>query len=214
MDALEAFHPERMASRILGMGDVLSLIEKVESEIDAKEAEAMEKKLRNSSFDFNDFLSQMRQMRKLGPLENLLGLLPGVGNQLKGLQIDESHLRRVEAMVLSMTTEERRDPAVLNGQRRRRIAKGSGTTVQEVNRLVTQLNEMRQMMKRMMGGEAPGAGTRRPMMGMPGGGMGSLMAPVGRHASRFSFHADSGRFRFVVPDENGGASLSDVASVP
>jgi signal recognition particle subunit SRP54 len=174
-DALEAFHPDRMASRILGMGDVLSLIEKVEQQIDAKEAAEMEKKLRTSSFDFEDFLNQMRQMKKMGPLQNLLGLIPGVGAQLKDVKIEDSQLARVEAIILSMTKKERHDPAILTGQRRRRIAVGSGTTVQDVNRLVTQFDQMRQMMKSMMGGQAPPG--RRPV-GVAGG----LAPAVGKHA--------------------------------
>ena len=174
-DALEAFYPERMASRILGMGDVLSLIEKVEQQIDAKQAAEMEKKLKNSSFDFEDFLEQMRQMKKMGPLQNLLGLIPGVGSQLKDVQIDDGQMARVEAIILSMTKEERRDPSLLNGQRRKRIAGGCGQTVQDVNRLVTQFDQMRQMMKSMMGGAASPA--RRPA-GAP-----SAMRPVvGKHA--------------------------------
>ena len=137
MDALEAFHPDRMASRILGMGDILSLIEKVESEIDHEQAEAMEKKLRANSFNFEDFLDQMRQIRKLGPLEKLLGLLPGVGSQLKDVQFDDKQLKRIEAMILSMTRGERNDPSIISGPRRRRIAAGSGTTVQEINNLIS-----------------------------------------------------------------------------
>jgi signal recognition particle subunit SRP54 len=177
-DALEAFHPDRMASRILGMGDVLSLIEKVEQQIDAKQAAEMEKKLKNSSFDFEDFLEQLRQMKKLGPLQNLLGLLPGVGSQLKDVQLDDSQMARVEAMILSMTRGERQDPTVLNGPRRKRIAAGSGTTVQEVNRLVTQFDQMRQMMRSMMGGSSARPGALR----RPGGLPAALGTAVGKHA--------------------------------
>jgi len=174
-DALEAFHPDRMASRILGMGDVLSLIEKVEQQIDAKQAAEMEKKLRTSSFDFEDFLEQMRQMKKLGPLQNLLGLIPGVGSQLKDVKIEDGRMARIEAVILSMTRQERQEPAILNGQRRRRIAAGSGTTVQEVNQLITQFDQMRQMMRSMMGGSQPSI--RRPM-NVSGG----LPALAGKHA--------------------------------
>ncbi len=174
-DALEAFHPNRMASRILGMGDVLSLIEKVEQQIDAKQAAEMEKKLRNSSFDLEDFLDQLRQMKKMGPLQNLLGLIPGVGNQLKDVKIEDSHTARIEAIILSMTKQERQEPALLNGQRRRRIAAGSGTSVQEVNRLITQFDQMRLMMRTMMGGAQ--AGSRRPA-NLPG----ALAAAAGKHA--------------------------------
>jgi signal recognition particle subunit SRP54 len=174
-DALEAFHPNRMASRILGMGDVLSLIEKVEQQIDAKEAAEMEKRLRSNSFDFEDFLNQMRQMKKMGPLQNLLGLIPGIGNQLKDVQIEDKQYARVEAIILSMTKQERQEPVILNGQRRRRIAAGSGSTVQEVNNLVTQFDQMRVMMRSVMGGSLPNG--RRPV-----NMAGAMSAATGKHA--------------------------------
>lgn len=148
MDALEAFHPDRMASRILGMGDILSLIEKVESQIDQEQAAEIEKKLRANRFDFEDFLDQMRQVRKLGPLEKLLGLLPGVGSQLKDIQFDEKQIKRVEAMILSMTPGERSDPSIITGPRRRRIAAGSGTTIQEINNLISRFDQMRKLIGR------------------------------------------------------------------
>ena len=135
----------------------------------------MEKKLRNSSFDLEDFLDQLRQMKKMGPLQNLLGLIPGVGNQLKDVKIEDSHTARIEAIILSMTKQERQEPAFLNGQRRRRIAAGSGTSVQEVNRLITQFDQMRLMMRTMMGGAQ--AGSRRPA-NLPG----ALAAAAGKHA--------------------------------
>jgi signal recognition particle subunit SRP54 len=163
MDALEIFHPDRMASRILGMGDVLSLIERAEAAYDKKEAEDLEKKLKANRFDFDDFLNQMRQIRKLGPLENLLGLLPGMGSAMKDVQIDPKALGRTEAMICSMTKQERREPSIINGSRRRRIAAGSGTTVQEVNQLLAMFEQFKKMMRGMSGGP----GSAPPMAGFP-----------------------------------------------
>ena len=178
MDALEVFHPDRMASRILGMGDVLSLIEKAEATLDEKKALEFEKRLRANKFDFEDYLEQMRQVRKLGPLDQILGLIPGLGSAMGKIQpaemeLGEKQLRRVEAMICSMTTQERRDPNLINGSRRRRIAAGSGTTVQDVNRLLTQFEQM----KKMMRGLTHGGG----MPGMPGG-MPGLPSRGGKHA--------------------------------
>lgn len=151
LDALEPFHPDRMASRILGMGDVLSLIEKAESAIDFEQAQAFEKKLRKESFTFDDFLEQLQQVRKLGPLDQILGMLPGMGNlkKLQGVEFDDKQFRQIEAIIQSMTKKERRDPAVINGSRRKRIAAGSGTRVQDVNRLLKQFAETRKMMKKV-----------------------------------------------------------------
>ncbi|RXT15086.1 signal recognition particle protein [Ammoniphilus sp. CFH 90114] len=150
MDALEPFHPDRMASRILGMGDVLSLIEKAQEAVDQEKAKEMERKLRKAEFTFEDFLEQMAQVRKMGPLEDLLGMIPGM-NKMKGMQdlkIDDKAINRVEAIVKSMTTEEKQNPELLkNSNRKKRIAKGSGTTVQEVNRFIKQFEDMRKMMK-------------------------------------------------------------------
>ncbi len=146
LENFEVFHPDRLAGRILGMGDVVSLVEKAAEAIDADEAMAMEKKLRNASFDLNDFLSQFKMIRKMGPLENLLGMMPGLGN-LKNSSIDEGQLKRVEAIVLSMTPQERTRPDTLNARRRQRVARGSGTTVTEVNNLLLRFNQMRKMMK-------------------------------------------------------------------
>lgn len=149
-DALELFYPDRMASRILGMGDVLSLIEKVELNIEEEEAKLLEKKMRDATFDFEDFLGQMRQIRKLGPLEQILGLLPGMGQikkQMGDVQIDDGALKRMEAIVLSMTPFERRHPDSLNFSRKKRIAAGSGTKLDEVNELIKRFMEMRTMMK-------------------------------------------------------------------
>jgi signal recognition particle subunit SRP54 len=151
LDALEPFHPDRMAGRILGMGDVLSLIEKAERSITEKQAVHMEAKLREGSFDFDDFLQQMQEVRKMGPLENLLGMIPGAAKMMPagGLNIDEKALGRIEAIVRSMTPKERRDPEIINGSRKKRIAKGSGTSVQDVNRLLGQFREMRKMLRQM-----------------------------------------------------------------
>jgi signal recognition particle subunit SRP54 len=156
LDAFEAFHPDRMAQRILGMGDVLTLIEKAEREFDEDQAAALERKIRKNEFTFEDFLDQMKMMRRMGSFSSLLGMLPGVDRKaLKDVHIDERELDRVQAIVLSMTPEERRNPALIKGSRRKRIAAGSGTTVQQVNRLVKQFGEMRKMMKRMQSGKMP-----------------------------------------------------------
>lgn len=151
---LEEFHPERMASRILGMGDVLSLIEKAEEMIDAKEAERMAKKMRKNQFTFNDFLKQLQSLQRMGPLENLLKMLPGIPSKaLKEMKIDSKEVERVKAVIYSMTPKEREKPEILNGSRRLRIAKGSGTSVQFVNRLLKQFEEMRKMMKMFTSGK-------------------------------------------------------------
>lgn len=146
-DALEPFYPERIASRILGMGDVLSLIEKVEEQIDHKQALQTQQKLLDNEFTLEDFRQQLRQLKKLGPLESLLGMLPQVGplQQMKDVEIDPKHLTRVEAIINSMTYKERLKHEIINGRRRRRIAKGSGTSVQEVNQLLRQYRQARQM---------------------------------------------------------------------
>lgn len=151
LDQLEEFHPERMASRILGMGDVLTLIEKAQANIDEKKAKEIEEKMRTMSFTFDDFLEQMDQVKKMGPLDELLSMLPGA-NKVKGLkniQFDEKQLVHIEAIIQSMTKEERQDPSIINASRKRRIAKGSGTNVSQVNRLLKQFNEMKKMMKQM-----------------------------------------------------------------
>jgi signal recognition particle subunit SRP54 len=148
MDALEVFYPDRMASRILGMGDVLSLIEKAEDAIDAEEAVALEKKIKKDGFTLEDFRSVFQQIKKMGPLQDILGMIPGVNNKaLKSIQVDDKKLVRMEAILNSMTTKERGHPSVLNGSRRKRIAKGSGTSVQEVNKLIKQYMQTRKMMK-------------------------------------------------------------------
>jgi len=146
LDQFEVFIPDRLAGRILGMGDIVGLVEKAAEVVDEEEAERLERKLRTAKFDFNDFLAQFKMMRKLGPIENILGMLPGMSN-VPGLSVDDRQLRRVEAIVLSMTLEERSRPDVLNARRRQRIARGSGRTVTEVNDLLQRFNQMRKLMK-------------------------------------------------------------------
>lgn len=151
LDQLEAFHPERMASRILGMGDVLSLIEKAETQVDEKKAKEMEEKIKSMSFTFEDFLEQMDQVKNMGPLDELINMMPGA-NKMKGmknLQVDDKQLSHVEAIIQSMTQQERVEPSVINASRKKRIAKGSGTSVSQVNRLLKQFEEMKKMMKQM-----------------------------------------------------------------
>jgi signal recognition particle subunit SRP54 len=150
VDALEPFHPDRMAGRILAKGDVVTLVERAQETIDTEEAERLEEKVGGRGrFDLDDFLVAMRQIKRMGPLEGLLGLIPGVGTQLRGAEIDPKRLVRVEAIILSMTPAERKNPKILNGSRRKRIARGSGTTVQEVNQLLKQYEQMNKMMKLM-----------------------------------------------------------------
>ncbi len=151
LDALEAFHPERMASRILGMGDVLTLIEKAQTNVDAEKAKELEQKMRTASFTFDDFLEQLGQVRNMGPLEDLIGMLPGANKVkgLKNLQVDEKQISHVEAIIKSMTKAEKINPEIMNASRKKRIAKGSGTSVQEVNRLLKQFEDMKKMMKQM-----------------------------------------------------------------
>lgn len=148
LEDLQVFHPDRMASRILGMGDVLSLIEKAEDALDEKKARALQEKLRNQSFTFNDFLDQLQQVRNIGPLEDLLSMMPGMNSKaLKGISIDEKEIQRVEAMIQAMTPEEREKPDIINTSRKERIAKGSGTTIVELNKLLKQFKDMKKMMK-------------------------------------------------------------------
>jgi signal recognition particle subunit SRP54 len=166
LDQLEIFHPDRMASRILGMGDVLTLIEKAEQAVELDEQEEMERRLRSGEFTFDDFLASYRMLRRMGSFKSVLKLLPGVGRQLDGLEIDEKQMARVEAMVLSMTPQERRMPHVINGPRRRRIAAGSGTTIDDVNKLLQARKQMQKMMKQVGKGKLPAlppelTGTRR-----------------------------------------------------
>jgi len=155
LDQLEYFHPDRMASRILGMGDVLTLIERAEEAAEEDEQEALERRLRQGRFTFDDFLQSYRMMRKMGPLKSIVSMIPGMGKQLQGLEVDDRQLARVEAIVLSMTPDERARPEIINGQRRARIARGSGTTVQEVNRLMAGRKQMEKLMKQIGKGKMP-----------------------------------------------------------
>ncbi len=155
LDQLEVFHPDRMASRILGMGDVLTLIEKAEQAVEQDEQEEMERRLLAGQFSFDDFLASTRMLKKMGPLQGVMKLVPGIGRQLEGMDVDDSQMARIEAIVLSMTPHERRVPHAINGPRRRRIAAGSGTTIEDVNRLLQARKQMEKMMKSMGKGKLP-----------------------------------------------------------
>lgn len=159
LDQFELFHPDRMAQRILGMGDVMSLIEKAERQFDEGEARELERKLRRNEFGLDDFLDQLKMVRKMGPLQSILGMIPGLaGHQLSNMKVDERELDRIQAIILSMTPEERRRPDMINGSRRLRIARGAGTNVQAVNRLVKQFGEMRKVMRQVGRGKMPDLG--------------------------------------------------------
>ena len=165
MEAIDVFHPSRMADRILGMGDVVSLVERAQEQFDEEEARRLEKKIRKNQFDFSDFYAQIQQIKKMGNIKDLAAMIPGVGKQLKDIDIDDNAFKNIEAIINSMTPHERSHPDVLNQSRRLRIAKGSGTNIQEVNRLIKQFDQMRKMMKMVSGG---GMGGMRGMMrGMP-----------------------------------------------
>ncbi len=182
LDALEYFHPDRMASRILGMGDMLTLIEKAEAAFEEDEAEEMEKRLRKGQFTFEDFLKQMKMMRRMGSFKGILSLLPGIPKEIRDIDVDEKEIARIEAIVLSMTKEERRNPDIIDGSRRRRIAEGSGHEVSQVNQLLKQFEQMRKMMKMMMKGGGklpPGFGGDGPGGGLPGMGPGGMQLPGG-----------------------------------
>ncbi len=169
--ALDVFHPDRMANRILGMGDVVSLVEKAQQQINAEEAARLQKKISKNQFDLQDFYEQIQQIKKMGNMKDLLGMIPGVGKAIKDMDFSDEMFKQTEAIIQSMTPLERREPEILNGSRRERIARGSGTTVQEINQLLKQFGEMKQMMRKMNGG-------------MPGGAMGQAMgrmrSPFGR----------------------------------
>lgn len=175
LSEIEAFHPDRIAGRILGMGDVMTLIEKAQTEIDEEEAEAIGKKMQRAEFDFEDFRTQMRRLKKLGSLESLMKLIPGMGSireKLGDMNMHEKELGRVEAMINSMTVQERKQPKIINPSRRERIAKGSGVDIQDVNQLIKNFDNMQKMMKKMMGGSSKGKKKRMPQLpGMGGGGM-------------------------------------------
>jgi signal recognition particle subunit SRP54 len=159
LEQFERFRPDRMAQRILGMGDVMSLIEKAERQFDEDDALALERKLRRNDFGLDDFLEQLRMVRKMGPLTSLLGMIPGFGgHQLQNMKLDEGELDRIQAIILSMTPEERRRPELIKGSRRLRIARGSGTSVQQVNRLVKQFAQMRKVMRQVGRGKMPDIG--------------------------------------------------------
>jgi signal recognition particle subunit SRP54 len=158
-DAIEVFHPDRLAGRILGMGDILTLVERAEEHFDARQAAQMEEKLRKASFTLEDMLDQLQQVQKMGPIGQIMSMIPGMGSMANEAQaaVDRGELKRTEAIIRAMTPAERRDPTVLNGSRRRRIAAGSGTTLPDVNRLVKQFTEMQKLMKQLAGGGRRGA---------------------------------------------------------
>lgn len=169
MEALDVFHPERMADRILGMGDIVSLVERAQEQFDEKEALKLQRKIQKNQFDFNDFLVQIQQIKKMGNLKDLASMIPGVGKALKDVEIDDNAFKGIEAIILSMTPKERQHPEVLNQSRKNRIAKGSGTTIQEVNRLVKQFDQTRKMMKMVTGSKMGRMMAHMPKMpGMPG----------------------------------------------
>lgn len=169
MEALDIFHPERMADRILGMGDIVSLVERAQEQFDEKEALKLQRKIQKNQFDFNDFLAQIQQIKKMGNLKDLAAMIPGVGKALKDVEIDDNAFKGIEAIILSMTPQERQRPELLNQSRRNRIAKGSGTSIQEVNRLVKQFDQTRKMMKMVTGSKMGRMMAHMPKMpGMPG----------------------------------------------
>ena len=166
MDALDVFHPNRMADRILGMGDVVSLVEKAQEQFDAEKARRLQKRIAKNEFDFNDFIEQIGQVKKMGNVKDLMGMIPGMGKAMKGVEIEDDAFKHVEAIVSSMTNEERSNPSILNGSRRQRVALGSGRSVNEVNQLIKQFNDMGKLMKMMQGG-----GMKNMMKMMGKGGM-------------------------------------------
>ena len=166
MEAIDAFYPERMADRILGMGDVVSLVERAQQQYDEEEAKRLQKKIQKNQFDFEDFLNQIHQIKKMGNLKDLASMIPGVGKAIRDVDIDDNAFKGIEAIIYSMTPQERKNPAILNTSRRQRIAKGSGTTIQEVNRLIKQFDQTRKMMKMVTGAGMKGMMGR--MKGMPG----------------------------------------------
>ncbi len=169
LDALEAFHPERMASRILGMGDVLTLIEKAQATVDLQKTQELERKLRQNEFTFEDYLEQIQQMQKMGPLDQLLDMIPGMGKVkgLQGLEINEKDIKHVEAIIRAMTLQERRKPEIINGSRRKRIAVGSGTSIQDVNRTIKQFEQMQKMMKQFTQLQSSGKAGKKALSKMP-----------------------------------------------
>lgn len=169
IEAIDLFYPTRMADRILGMGDIVSLVEKAQEQFDEDEAKRIQKKIAKNQFNFDDFLSQIKQIKKMGNVKDLMGMIPGMGKALKGVDIDDDAFKSIEAIIYSMTPEERNDPKILNGSRRKRIAQGSGTDIQEVNRLIKQFNETSKMMRMMSGGKGRNmARMMQQMKGAPG----------------------------------------------
>jgi signal recognition particle subunit SRP54 len=202
----EQFHPDRMAGRILGMGDILTLIEQAEQAFEKEQAEEAASRLLEGQFTLDDFLDQMQQLKKMGPLGNLVGMMPGMPKELKGAQIDDDDLKPVEAIIRSMTPEERAQPVIINGSRRARIATGSGTTVGDVNRLVKQFNEMQKMMKKMGGGMGGGGG-RRGKKGKKGKkGKARPQMPAGLDPSAFDLSA--------LQEMQGGQGLPGLPGLP
>jgi len=163
LDQVDLFYPERMAQRILGMGDIVSLVEKAQEQFDQKEAERLQKKIRKNQFDFNDFLQQLGQIKKMGNVKDLMAMIPGMGKALKDIDINDDSFKKIEALILSMTLAERENPELLNGSRRKRIASGSGNSIQEMNQFIKQFDEMRKMMKTF---NKMGA-MKRPVGGLP-----------------------------------------------
>ena len=190
LDEFEVFHPERMASRILGMGDMLTLIEKASETVDEEDAKRFAKKVKNrGSFDLNDLLEQLKQIQKMGSIRSLIGMIPGLGNQIKDADIDENQFTRLEAMIQSMTQKEREKPNIINPSRKRRIASGSGTKVEDVNRLLKQYEQMNKMMKQMSGMAKGKMGRKqmRNLLGGMGGGMPGMPGNNGYHGSGMPF---------------------------
>ena len=170
MEALDVFYPKRMADRILGMGDVVSLVERAQEQFDEEEARKLQKKIQKNQFDFNDFLGQLQQIKKMGNVKDLMGMIPGMGKALKGVEIEDDAFKHIEAIILSMSPEERENPTIINGSRKKRLAKGSGTSIQEVNKLLKQFQDTRKMMK-MMSNKKNMMSMMKQMKGMRGGGM-------------------------------------------
>jgi signal recognition particle subunit SRP54 len=166
IDAIDVFHPDRMADRILGMGDIVSLVEKAQEQFDEEEAKKLQKKIAKNQFTFDDFLAQIQQIKKMGNIKDLMGMIPGMGKAMKDVDIDDDAFKNIESIIKSMTKQEREDPSLMNGSRRKRIADGSGTTIQEVNQLLKQFDEMKKMMKMFSGGG--GKNAMRMMRNMPG----------------------------------------------
>lgn len=169
MDAIDPFYPKRMADRILGMGDIVSLVEKAQEQFDAEEARKLQKKIAKDQFDFNDFLNQLQQIKKMGNVKDLMGMIPGVGKALKGVDIDENAFKGIEAIIQSMTPKERSNPAILSGNRKKRIATGSGTNIQEVNKLIKQFEDTRKMMKMFSNKDQMAKMMKQMPKGFPGG---------------------------------------------